>query len=228
MIFLLRPSLRQICLRCQSLKCLHCSASNLISSASFLICPLQQISFNNVAAEMCSLRMWQWQMSNYRSDIHVSHLRPARPTISPTDAECEMRELRLSTEPPRKAAWPILACHPSLVPLGCHSCVTAPLPQNADPTQDTEQVDQISLWDKREPACFVDRGQKESSFLWFCVHCDIFINKKHLMQGSSRVIPRHAAVPLSFRKSIDSQELSESMSFRRLTWKVKIKNCQRN
>lgn len=91
------------------------------------ICSLQQVPFNNAAAEMCSLRMWQWQMSNYRSDIHVSHLRPTRPAISPTDAECEMRALSLSTEPTRKAALPVLACHPSLVPLGCHSCVTVPL-----------------------------------------------------------------------------------------------------
>lgn len=104
------------------------------------ICSLQQVPFNNAAAEMCSLRMWQWQMSNYRSDIHVSHLRPTRPAISPTDAECEMRALSLSTEPTRKAASPVLACHPSRVPLGCHSCVTVPLSETANPAEDAQQV----------------------------------------------------------------------------------------
>lgn len=127
-------SLWQICMRRQSVKCLHCPT--LISQDLLYVCPLHQVLFNNVAVETCSLRMWLWQMSNYRSDIHVSHLWPAWPAISPTDAECEMRELSLSTQAPGKAARPILACHPSLVPLGCRSCVTVPLSQTADPTED--------------------------------------------------------------------------------------------
>lgn len=167
MLLLWEPPLWQICMRRQSVKCLHCPALqfNFIGFFFFCICPLQQVSFNNVAAEMCFLRMWHWQMSNYRSDIHVSRLWPARPAISPTDAECEMRELSLSTQPTQKAAWPILACHPSLVPLGCHSCVTVPLSQTADPTEDAQQDDQISLWDKWQPSCFINRGQKKPSFL---------------------------------------------------------------
>lgn len=131
MLFLWGPSLLKIYMRRQGMKCLHCPVLqfNFIRFFYFLnVCLLQQVSYNNVAAAAtCSLRMWRWQMSNYRSDIHVSHLWPAWPTISPTDAECEMRELSLSTQAPGKAAWPILACHPSLVPLGCHSCVTVPL-----------------------------------------------------------------------------------------------------
>lgn len=74
-----------------------------------------------------SLRIWHWQMSNYRRYIHVSRLWPARPAISPIDAECETWALSLSTQPPRKVAWSVLACHPSPFPLDCRRCVTVPL-----------------------------------------------------------------------------------------------------
>lgn len=75
----------------------------------------------------CSLKIWQWQMSNYRSYIGVSRLWPAWPSISPADAECETRALSLSTQPPWKVACSVLARHPSAFPLDCRSCVTVPL-----------------------------------------------------------------------------------------------------
>lgn len=110
-----------------------------------------------------SSRSWRWQMSNYGNDIHVSHLWPAWPAISPADAGCEMQELRLSIPAPGKAAWPILACHPSLVPHGCHSCVIVPpLPSSRrplTPLRTHQQDDQISLWDKRQPSC---EGEKKT------------------------------------------------------------------
>lgn len=99
---------------------------NLSLSASLFVCTLQQVLFNNSLEGTCPVRMWRWQMSNYRGDIHASRLWPAWPAISPAGADWETRELRLSIQAPGKAAGPILAHHPSPVPLGCHSCVTVP------------------------------------------------------------------------------------------------------
>lgn len=62
------------------------------------------------------------------------------------------------------------------------------------PLRTHQQDDQISLWDKRQPSRFTDKAEdkeKKPSFVHFLRRGDIFINKQHLMQGSSRVVYRH-------------------------------------
>lgn len=118
-------------MRRQSVKCSRCPVLpfNLISFLFFWMfgCYSGFRSITRLQRPALS-EMWRWQMSNYRSDIHVSHLWPAWPAISLADAGCERRELCLSIQASGKAAWSALACHPSPVPLHCCSCVTASPP----------------------------------------------------------------------------------------------------
>lgn len=155
--------------------------------------------------------MWRWQMSNYRSDIHVSHLRPAWPAISPADAGCERRELRLSIQASGKAAWPTPTCHPSPVPLCCRSCVTPrPRPARSLPLclavsdrwphwgRSGGMIKYRSETEKRQPSCFTvtRRGTEKAPFLHRPGRSDIFINKQLLMPGGG-VVQRHTAACLS-------------------------------
>ena len=65
---------------------------------------------------------------------HICGRHDPRLALLMLNVRCESQGL--SSQAPGKAARPNLACHPSLVPLGCHSCVTVPLSQTADPTED--------------------------------------------------------------------------------------------
>lgn len=74
-----------------------------------------------------SLKIWHWQMSNYRSYIHVSRLGPPRPPISLADAACEdasgwaRQRSRLGRR--RAPFWQVVH-HRFHLTAGC--CVTVP------------------------------------------------------------------------------------------------------
>lgn len=132
----------------------------------------------------CSLKIWHWQMSNYRSYIHVSRLWLARPSISPADAGCKTWAASLSTQPPRKVACSVLACHPSPFPLDCRSYVTVPLTDHWPHRGHTGGWSNISL---RSAAS----RQEERKSLRYLRSSDISIDTNHSMQGSSDILAAH-------------------------------------
>lgn len=157
------------------MKCLSCIAfhfppSYLSTTASFsLIMRLRK----------CSLRIWHWQMSNYSSYIHESRLWPARPAISPIDAECEHPSL--STLPPRKVAWSVLACHPSPFPLDCRSCVTVPL------TDHWPRWGHVGGWSNVSLGS-VTSTREDRKTLCDPYSSDIFIDTERFKQGSGGIL----------------------------------------
>lgn len=166
----------------------------------FWVCPFLPVLLNKVAAEICSSRMWRWQTSNYRSDICVSHLWPAWPAISPTDAECEMRE-----------PGPVIAGagEGSAAQSGMSSITgSTRLPQlcHRPPLTDcwphwgrsSSMIKYLSgIRDSQAASLSSQRTIPPPHILY---HGDIFINKQHLMAGSSRTVSGHMAAHLWLKK----------------------------
>lgn len=117
-------------------------------------------------------------MSNYRSYIHVSHLWPARPSISPADAGCETGALSLSTQPPWKVACSVLACHPSPFPLDCSSCVTVPL------TDHWPHWGHAGGWSNMSLGSVTSR-QGERKTLRYLYSSNILIDSNHFIRGTA-------------------------------------------
>lgn len=124
-------------MKCLSCNAFHFSPSCLSTTASFsLIMRLRK----------CSLRIWHWQMSNYSSYIHVSRLWPARPAISPIDAECEHRACqRRRLGRWRAPFWHVIHHRFHLTA----AAVSPSLSQTTDLAEDTwEDGQNVSLWDQ--------------------------------------------------------------------------------
>lgn len=98
-------------------------------------------------------------MSNYSSYIHVSRLWPARPTISPIDAEWEHRACqRRCLGRWRGPFWHVIHHRFHLTA----AAVSPSLSQTADLAEDTWEDGQTPLWD-RWPAD--ERAEKPSVIL---------------------------------------------------------------
>lgn len=170
------------CMRQQSAKCLHCP----VVPFNFYVCPLQQVLFNNVAAETCSLRcdVDKWAITGAIFMCHICGRHDLRLALLMLNVRCEScacQYRRLGRQ--RGPFWHVI--HHWF-----HSAATAvslsPSHRPLTPLRTHQQDDQISLWDKRQPSCFTDkaRGQKNTLFLHILCHSDIFINKQLLMAGS--------------------------------------------
>lgn len=122
-------------------------------------------------------------MSNYSSYIHVSRLWPARPTISPIDAEWEHRACqRRRLGRWRGPFWHVIHHRFHLTA----AAVSPSLSQTADLAEDTWEDGQTPLWD-RWPAD--ERAEKPSVILY---SGDIFIDTERFRQSGGVLAGRLA------------------------------------
>lgn len=149
-------------------------------------------------------------MSNYTSYIHISRLWPARPVISLIDAERETWAPSLSTPPPRKVAWSVLACHPSPFPLDCRRCVTVPL------TDHWPRWGHAGGWSNISARSVTSRREDRKT------RCDprrsdIFIDTEPFMQGGGGVLPARLAVLKGQNVKAISEEAGQGLDSCRRT-----------
>lgn len=167
-----------------------------------------------------SLRTWQWQMGNYRSNIRVPCLRDKWPAISPADAR---DDATLQCEKPRLSTSGTSAC---AAVASISSSIWRPQQRcSSSPGEcwphagHTEQDNQIPLGDERRgvgrPLAFIDMRTKQQNplFLQFCVQHEVLIDRRCLRGSGGRDVPKTCWSPHPTAPCLFWQKKEKSFTF---------------